>query len=64
MAVRKNKKGMTIVEVVIAMTIIAISTAIMCSGISTSLSIIRKSVDLINNNAENKSCLYEIIADN
>lgn len=64
MAVRKNKKGMTIVEVVIAMTIIAISTAIMCSGISTSLSIIRKSVDLINNNAENKSSLYENIADN
>lgn len=64
MAVKKNKKGMTIVEVVIAMTIIAVSTAIMCSGISTSLSIIRKSVDLINNNAENKSSLYENIADN
>lgn len=64
MPVKKNKSGMTIVEVVIAMTIIAISTAIMCSGISTSLGVIRKSVDLINNNAENKSSLLENIANN
>lgn len=64
MAVKKNKSGMTIVEVVIAMTIIAISTGIMCSGISTSLSIIRKSSDLIKDNAENKSSLFENIADN
>lgn len=64
MAVKQNKSGMTIVEVVIAMTIIAISTGIMCSGISTSLGIIRKSVDLINNSAENKSSLLENIANN
>lgn len=64
MAAEKNKSGMTIVEVVVAMTIISISTAIMCSGISTSLSIIRKSIDLINKMAENKSSLFENIADN
>lgn len=60
----KNKSGMTIVEVVVAMAIIAVSTAIMCSGISTSLNIIRKSADLINNIAENKSSLFENIAEN
>ncbi len=63
MAEKNNKSGMTIIEVVIAMTIIAISSAIMCTGISTSLSIIRKSADMINNNAENKSSLLENIAD-
>lgn len=64
MTANSNKSGMTIVEVVIAMTIISISAAIMCSGVSTSLGIIRKSVDLINDNAENKSSLFENIADN
>lgn len=63
MTANSNKSGMTIVEVVIAMTIISISAAIMCSGVSTSLGIIRKSVDLINDNAENKSSLFENIAD-
>lgn len=60
----KNLKAMTIVEVVVAMAIISVSTAVMCSGISTSLNIIRKSADLINNNAENKSSLFENISDN
>lgn len=60
----KNKSGMTIVEVVVAMAIIAVSTGLMCSGISTSLNIIKRSVDLIYNNAENKSSLIENIADN
>lgn len=57
----KNKKGMTLVEVVVAMAIIAMASVLLVGGIMASLNIIRRGSNIINVNAEAKAELGDNI---